>query len=67
MRDGAAYVHQVVESRVRRLAADCDTDLQAALNTELARPNELPEAGLAFTDGRAWVPDRTGPRRTDRR
>lgn len=62
MRDGAAYVHQVVESRVRRLAADHDADLQTALNKELGRPTELPEAGLAFTGGRAWVPDRPGPR-----
>lgn len=63
MRDGAAYVHQVVESRVRRLAADHDTDLQAALDTELGRPTELPEAGLEYKAGRAWVPDRTGPHR----
>ena len=63
MRDGAAYVHQVVESRVRRLAADHDADLQAALDAELARPVELPEAGLTFADGRAWVPDRPRPHR----
>ena len=63
MRDGAAYIHQVVESRVRRLAADHDTDLKAALDTELGRPNELPEAGLQYKSGRAWVPDRTGPHR----
>ena len=63
MRDGAAYVHQVVDSRVRRLAADHDTDLQAALDAELSRPTELPEAGLAFKAGRAWVPDRPGPHR----
>ena len=63
MRDGAAYVHQVVESRVRRLAADHDADLQAALDAELGRPAELPEAGLAYTAGRAWAPSRPGPRR----
>lgn len=63
MRDGAAYVHQVVESRVRRLAADHEADLQAALDAELARPVELPEAGLTFSDGRAWVPDRPRPHR----